>query len=79
MTTRDIANRLVSLCRQGNNQIAVDELYANDIVSMEVDEPMKAVSHRGRQNRAREIPLLTETIRHGVSRMSVNGFRRSTS
>ena len=43
MTSRDIANRLVSLCREGNNQIAVDELYANDIVSMEVDEPMKEV------------------------------------
>ena len=32
MTTQDVANRLVALCRVGKNDQAVKELYAPDIV-----------------------------------------------
>ena len=35
MTTQEIANRLVELCRQGKNGQAIDELYHADIVSVE--------------------------------------------
>jgi len=35
MTTQDVANRLVALCRVGKNDQAVKELYAPDIVSIE--------------------------------------------
>jgi len=35
MTTQEVANRLVVLCREGNFQQAVEELYAPDIVSVE--------------------------------------------
>ena len=35
MTTTDVANRLVELCRQGKNMDAVNELYADNIVSIE--------------------------------------------
>jgi hypothetical protein len=35
MSTQDVANRLVALCRQGQYLQAVDELYAPHIVSVE--------------------------------------------
>lgn len=35
MTTQDIANRLVELCRQGKFEQAQKELYAADAVSLE--------------------------------------------
>jgi len=35
MSTQNVANRLVELCRQGNFDQAADELYASDIVSHE--------------------------------------------
>lgn len=35
MTTQDVANRLVELCREGKNDQAIDELYAETIVSHE--------------------------------------------
>ena len=37
MDTREVANRLVELCRDGKGQQAQDELYANDAVSVEMD------------------------------------------
>jgi hypothetical protein len=39
MTTQEIANRLVELCRQGNYNAAQEELYAADAVS---EEPVHA-------------------------------------
>jgi hypothetical protein len=35
MTTKDIAERLVALCRQGNFESAQRELYATDAVNIE--------------------------------------------
>jgi len=35
MTTQEVANRLVELCREGKNEQAVKELYAPEIVSVE--------------------------------------------
>ena len=35
MTTQEVANRLVDLCREGKNEQAVKELYAPDIISIE--------------------------------------------
>lgn len=35
MTTMEIAKRLVELCRTGQNRLAVEELYAEDAVSIE--------------------------------------------
>lgn len=43
MTTKEIANRLVELCRAGENTTAINELYADHIISFEVAEPMKEV------------------------------------
>ncbi len=35
MTTTEVANRLVTLCREGKTQQAVEELYGDNIVSLE--------------------------------------------
>ncbi|MFL5303928.1 MAG: SnoaL-like domain-containing protein [Polyangia bacterium] len=35
MTTREVAERLVTLCREGNVEIAWKELYADDAVNLE--------------------------------------------
>ena len=39
MTTQEIGNRLVELCREGKFTDAVTELYSDDIVSMEAGAP----------------------------------------
>ena len=39
MTTQEVADKLVSLCRHGNFMQAMEELYSPDIVSMEAGAP----------------------------------------
>ncbi|MEO7965405.1 MAG: nuclear transport factor 2 family protein [Gemmatimonadaceae bacterium] len=39
MTTKEVANRLVELCRQGKNLEAIETLYSPDIVSVEAGAP----------------------------------------
>ena len=46
MTTQDVANRLVDLCRQEKHPQAQEELYHNDIVSIE-DEKSGAPITKG--------------------------------
>ncbi len=54
MNTKQVANRLVELCRDGKNIQAIDELYADNIVSkempgmpgQEVTEGIKAVAQK---------------------------------
>ena len=56
MTTQEVADRLVSLCRQGQIQQAGQELYGENIVSIEPSyaqvpkaEGLKAVVAKGQQ------------------------------
>lgn len=45
MNTKDVANRLVELCRNGENMQAISELYASNIVSKEMPgAPQEVVS-----------------------------------
>ena len=44
MTTEEVANALVSLCRQGNEKEAVERYYHPDIVSVEASA-MPGISH----------------------------------
>ncbi len=37
MTTKQVADRLVALCREGKAEEAINELYSDDIVSTEVN------------------------------------------
>ena len=39
MTTQEVADKLVELCREGKFKEAVGTLYSNDIVSMEAGAP----------------------------------------
>ncbi len=43
MNTQQVANRLVELCRQGENMQALKELYADNIVSTEMSGVPNAV------------------------------------
>jgi len=48
MTTQDIANRLVDLCRKGEFEKAMDDLFSKDAVSIEPHEtPTFAKETRG--------------------------------
>lgn len=56
MTTQQVADRLVALCRQGEISKAMEELYADDIVSIEPEHAptksargKKAVFEKGKQ------------------------------
>lgn len=55
MTTQEVANRLVALCREGKNQQVVKELYSPDIVSVEPEgvpnrtvEGLEAIAAKGK-------------------------------
>jgi hypothetical protein len=39
MTTTEIGKKLVELCKQGKNDVAMDTLYSPDIVSVEAGGP----------------------------------------
>ena len=41
MKTKEIAHKLVDHCNAGENLAAIKELYADDIASFEVTDPMK--------------------------------------
>ena len=56
MTTQEVANRLVSLCREGKHAQVVQELYAPNIVSIEPEgapnrivEGLDAIIAKGEQ------------------------------
>lgn len=44
MTTQEVANQLVTLCRLGKNDEAIAQLYHNDIVSVEAEGNPRQVS-----------------------------------
>ena len=39
MTTNEIAKRYVALCKEGRNDVCLDELFAKDAVSVEAGAP----------------------------------------
>lgn len=43
MSTSEVANRLVNLCREGKFDAAAEELYDTNIVSIEADGPDREV------------------------------------
>jgi len=43
MTTQEVADKLVTLCRKGKNTEAVKTLYADNVVSVEADGDPKEV------------------------------------
>ncbi|WP_411029426.1 SnoaL-like domain-containing protein [Spongiimicrobium sp. 3-5] len=67
MTTQDVADKLVGLCRQGQFSEAISTLYHNDIVSIEPDgSPQKeARGLSAVQQKTEEFNNMVEEI-HGM-------------
>lgn len=60
MTTQEVANRLVELCRKGNYEDAVKELYSPNIVSIEPEgvpdrivSGLEAIAQKGKNFEAK--------------------------
>jgi limonene-1,2-epoxide hydrolase len=68
MTTQEVANRLVALCRLGQIQQAMEELYADTIVSNEpAHAPVKSASGKKAVfEKGKNFASMIE-IRHGGS------------
>jgi ketosteroid isomerase-like protein len=49
MTTKEVANRLVELCREGKIMEAQQELYADDITSTEPEHAKGMINAHGKQ------------------------------
>lgn len=56
MTTQEVANRLVELCREGKHEQVVKELYSPDIVSVEPEgmpnrivKGLEGIAEKGKQ------------------------------
>ena len=47
MTTQEIANRLVAMCREGKIEEVKEELFANDIISLEPYEGLLPKETKG--------------------------------
>jgi hypothetical protein len=65
MTTKEIANRLVSLCRNGKTEEAKEELFAPDILSIEPREgilPKEAKGMDAVRKKAELFGSLVETF-----------------
>ena len=58
MTTKDIGQKLVELCKAGKNHEAMTSLYANDIVSVEAGAPP------GQSAEAKGLPAILEKGKH---------------
>ena len=41
MNTKEIAHKLVAHCNAGEHMTAINDLYADNIISLEVSDPMK--------------------------------------
>lgn len=68
MTTKDVANKLVEFCRKGEFEAAMNELYSNDIVSIEpAGSPMPEVRGiDGVRQKAAHFASQTEEM-HGMT------------
>jgi ketosteroid isomerase-like protein len=69
MTTANIANRLVEMCREGKYMEAIEELYADDVVSLEpVDHgPTIPARVEGKDAvRAKNIAWSENSENHGI-------------
>jgi hypothetical protein len=77
MTTQEIANRLVELCRNGKVEEAKEELFAPDIISIEPHEGLLPKETKGmdaiRKKAALFISMLENFYRDTISDPVVAG------
>jgi hypothetical protein len=62
MTTQEIANRLVEMCRNGQTEEAKEELFAPGIVSIEPREGLLAKETRGMENIRQKAQLFVSMV-----------------
>ena len=78
MTTQQVANRLIELCRKGQIQQAQEELYGETMVSIEPKgapiekaEGLKAVSEKGKKQLSGYTPIVTVTTRREAGKVKI--------
>ena len=62
MTTQEIANRLVNMCRNGKTEEAKEELFAPDIISIEPREGLLPKETRGMEGIRRKAELFVSMV-----------------
>lgn len=62
MTTQEIANRLVAMCRNGQTEEAKEELFAPDIISIEPVEGLLAKETRGMEGIRKKAQLFVSMV-----------------
>lgn len=62
MTTKKIANRLVEMCRNGQVEEAKEELFANDIISLEPREGLLPKETKGMDAIRRKAELFISKV-----------------
>ena len=62
MTTKEIANRLVEMCRNGQVEEAKEELFANEIISKEPDEGFLPKETRGMESVRKKAQLFISAV-----------------
>lgn len=84
MNAQEVGERLVSLCREGKNEEAIAELYADGIVSVEATDPpegerqvegLDAVKAKGawwRENNEVHGAVVNGPFAHGSDRFAVH-------
>jgi hypothetical protein len=64
MTTAEIANKLVAMCRDGQVEEAKEALFADDIVSIEPAEGLLAKETKGMQAIREKAKLFVSHVEH---------------
>ena len=62
MTTQEIANRLVAMCRSGQTEEAKEELFAQDIISIEPREGILPKETRGMEGIRKKAELFISMV-----------------
>lgn len=69
MTTQDVANRLVELCREGKQEQVVKELYSEDIVSIEPEgmpnrivKGLAGIAQKGKEFQAKLVKVNSSSV-----------------
>jgi ketosteroid isomerase-like protein len=62
LTTQEVANQLVFLCRNGQVEEAKEELFAEDVISIEPQQGLLPVETRGMENIRRKAERFMEAV-----------------
>ncbi len=66
MSTQEVANKLVALCREGKFHEAIDELYAKDVVSNEPNDSDTTEGLEAVKAKTEKFEASIEQIHHSI-------------